>query len=59
MTDDHRPPGADIVDIRFAVHVIDPAALGPVDENRGPPDRLKSPNRAVNAAGNQLLGRFK
>ena len=59
MAQDHRPPGADVVDVAIAIDVeqIGPFAAG--EEDRLAADSAKRPGRAIDAAGYQLLGASK
>ena len=60
VPEDHRSPGADVVDVAVAVDV---EQIGPLQRGRmkigSPPDAAKRPGRTVDAAGHQLLGSFK
>ena len=54
MTDDHRPPGADVVDVFVAVE--DTVALGTRDERRIAVDIRIRAHGTVDAARHELLG---
>ena len=53
VADDHRAPGADVVDVAVVVHVVEVGAIGTGDEERLPADRLEGAHRRVDAAGHQ------
>ena len=59
VAEDHRAPGADVVDVAVAVEVEEIRPLGPVDEDRLAADAAEGPGRAVHAAGHELLARAK
>src|SRR3546814_6670015 len=53
---DHRPPGADVVDVAVAVHVEQERALRALREERFAADRAERAYRLVHAARHQRLG---
>ena len=59
VAQDHRPPGADVVDVAVAVDVEQIGALAALEEDRLAADAAEGPGRAVHAAGHQLLGAGK
>jgi hypothetical protein len=59
MAQDQRAPGTNIVDVLIVIGISDPGALATDDEGRSASDRLESPDGAVNAAGQILLGFLK
>jgi hypothetical protein len=59
MTEDHRPPGEHIVNVRISIHVIQPGSLGPLDEPGLPADGSKGTDWAVDPARDELLRFFK
>ena len=56
VTQDHRSPGTDVVDIAIAVDVLQPAALAALNDDWRAPHRTEGACRAVDAARHQLLG---
>ena len=56
VAEDHRPPGAEVVDVAVAVGVGEPRALGVGDERRGSADGAEGPDGRVDAAGEVSLG---
>jgi hypothetical protein len=56
VADDHRAPGADVVDVALAVGVPHIGALGAGDEARRAAHRTEGADGRVDAAGNGLLG---
>ena len=56
VAEDHRPPGADVIDIGIAVDIIDFRAGGAFDEDRFAADGAKGAHRTVDAAGDDLVG---
>ena len=59
MAGDHRPPGADVVDVSIAVDVDQVGALGAFDERRRAADRGERAYRRIDAAGNNFAGRLE
>src|SRR5690606_27390336 len=59
VSENHRPPGSDKVDIPVAIFVEKVAPLGFLDKARCSADTLEGTNRGVDAAGNALLRSFK
>ncbi len=55
VAQDHRPPGAEVVDVAVAVGVGEPGALGALDKRRRAAHRAKGPHRRVDAAGEKAL----
>ena len=58
VAEDHRTPGAEVVDIAIAVGVDEVGALGALDEWRRAAHGAKGPHRRVDAAGKEALGAF-
>jgi len=56
VTDDHRTPRADVVDVAVAIDVEQIGTVGTLDEEGLAADRLEGAHRRVDAAGQQLLG---
>ena len=56
VAQDHRPPGAEIVDIAVAVGVGEPGALSAFDKRRRAAHRAEGPHGRVDAAGEEALG---
>ena len=56
VAEDHRPPGADVVDVALAVGVAEVRALGARDEARRAADGAEGAHRRVDAAGDDALG---
>ena len=56
VAQDHRPPGADIVDQLVAVHVPDQCPEGAIDHPRRAADCAEGAHRRVDAAGEEALG---
>ncbi len=56
VAQDHRSPGAEVVDVAIAVRIGQVRALRAVDKRRSPTHRAKRPNRRVDAAGEKALG---
>src|SRR5690606_1111386 len=52
---DHRPPGADVVDVAVAVDVEQVRPFRPLHEERLPAHRLERTHRRIDAAGQQRL----
>ena len=59
MTQDHRAPGADVIDVAVAVHVIHAGTIRPLDEAGSAAHAAESANRRVNATGNKTAGLVK
>jgi hypothetical protein len=57
VTEDGRPPGADVINQFISVHVPDFGAAGPVDEKRIAADGAERAHRRIDAAGN-IFQRF-
>ena len=53
VAEDHRAPGADVIDVAAAVGIGQPRAVGRGDETRSAADRLERPHRRVDAAGDR------
>src|SRR5439155_16031836 len=53
VPEDERPPRAEKVQVRAAVHVPDARALAPRDEERLAADTLERAHRAVHAPGDE------
>ena len=56
MAQNHRSPGAEVVDVAVAVGIGEPGALGGGDEGRCAADGAKGPHGRVDAAGEVALG---
>src|SRR5204862_342169 len=56
VAEDHRAPGADVVDVALALGVDDGRALGAGDEARRAADGAEGAHRGVDAARYDLLG---
>ena len=56
VAEDHRAPGADVVDVAVAVDVEQVGPFGPVEEDRLAADAAERPGRAVHPAGHELFG---
>ena len=54
VTEDHRPPRADEVDVAVAVDVGEPGALGAGDEARDAAHTTEGPHRRVDPTGDHL-----
>ena len=59
MTEDHGSPGADVVDVSFAVGVGHMGTVSAGDEERITADSLESAHGAVDAAGDDPAGTFE
>jgi hypothetical protein len=55
VPEDHRSPGADVVDIAVAVEVVQVSPFAASEEDRLAPDSAKGAGGAVDAARNELL----
>jgi hypothetical protein len=56
VAEDHRAPGADVVDIALVVFVGDVGAFGVLEEQRRAANALERAHRRVHAAGDVFLG---
>jgi len=56
VSENHRPPGKNVVDVFFSVQVIDFAACGALNKQRVAADRFPGAHRRINAAGNDPGG---
>ena len=56
VAQNHRAPGAEVVDVSIAVGVVEICALGALDEGRRSADGAKGAHRRVDAAGKEALG---
>ncbi|MNE50676.1 hypothetical protein D3C80_1452640 [compost metagenome] len=56
VAEDHRTPGADVVDVALVVLVGDVGAFGVLEEQRGAADAAEGAHRRVDAAGDVFLG---
>ena len=54
MAQYHGSPGADIIDIRFTVDIVQPGAVGAFDKQRCTADAAKGADRRVHAAGDEF-----
>jgi len=59
MSQDHRAPGTDVVDIALVIGIPEVGALGALHKTGGAADGFEGANRRVHAAGNALLRPFK
>ena len=59
VPEDHRPPGADTVDVLEIVDVEDARTLRGLDEQRRAAHAAKRPHRRVHAAGDDFLCTLK
>ncbi len=59
MPDDHRPPGADVIDVAPPRRVHHVGTLRPIDENRDPAHAAKGAHRRIHTAGNIALRFFE
>src|SRR5690606_2638127 len=55
VTDDHRPPRADVVDVTAALRIGEPGAVCAANERRRATDRAKRAHRRVHAARDDAL----
>ena len=56
VAQNHRAPGAEVVDVAIAVGVVKVRALGALDEGRRAAHGAKGADRRVDAAGKEALG---
>ncbi|MNN82895.1 hypothetical protein D3C81_1998830 [compost metagenome] len=54
MTQHHRAPGSDVIDVGFTIDVIQIRAICFFDKQRSTTHAGKGANRGVNAAGDQF-----
>ena len=59
VSQDHRSPGIDKIQIFVSIHIIQISAVGVVDETGTAADGTESPDRTVDSAGNELHCFFK
>jgi hypothetical protein len=59
VAENHRAPGADVVDVAGAVRVPEVRALRANDKARRAADRAERPHRRIHAAGDGELGAFE
>jgi hypothetical protein len=59
MADDHRPPGADIVDVAMAIDVVEAAAMCLLDHHRLSTHGLKRTHGAVHPPRQKASGLLK
>ena len=59
MAEDHRPPGADVIDVAIAIDIKKVLCFCTLDKERGATHCTKSPGGRVYATGNQLTGALK
>jgi hypothetical protein len=59
MSEDHRPPRANVVDVLAPVFVDEARAPRLAEEHRSAPDGPKGAHRGIDAAGNDALRTFK
>ena len=50
MPQNHRPPGADVVDVAIAIEIVEIGPCGALEEDRLAADAAKRPGRTVHAA---------
>jgi hypothetical protein len=55
MTEDGRPPAADIIDVFVTIDVLDTGAVGALDEKRLTTDIAKRTHGRIHSARNALL----
>ena len=55
VAQDHRSPGADVVDVAIAIDVVQIGPFAALEKDRLAPHAAKGPGRAVHAAGHKLL----
>ena len=55
----HRPPGADVIDVAIAIEIEQIRPFAAREKNRLAADAAESPRRAIHAAGHQLFGTIK
>ncbi len=56
VAEDHRPPGAEVVEIAVAVGVPEISALGADEEWRRAADGAKGADGGIDSAGKKALG---
>lgn len=56
VAEDHRAPGADVVDVALVVFIDHVRAFGMLEEQRGAADAAEGAYRRIDAAGDVLLG---
>jgi hypothetical protein len=54
MTENHRPPRTDVIDVAMAVDAIEVGTLPAIDEQGMPPDRPEGASRRIHSTGDQL-----
>ena len=59
VTQNHRAPGADVIDIFFAVGVVEIRALAALEKYRRTADGAKRAHRRIHAAGDVFLRLFE
>ena len=59
MPENHRPPGADVVNKTIAIQVVQVRTLSPVDKQRMATDGPEGPCRGIDSPWNQTLGSLK
>ena len=59
MPQNGRPPGADIIDERFAVHILNAASFGPPNKERLTTHIAESPHGTVHTSRDVLFGSGK
>ena len=57
VAEDHRSPGADVIEVAVAVDIDELGPFGMVDEDRLAAHPAEGPGRAVHAPGDKLLWR--
>ena len=59
VTENHRTPGVDKIDVTVAIHVGEPSAMGTLHKHRRAAHRPESPHWRVYAARNKGFGTFE
>ena len=59
MSDDHRPPGANVVDVGTILHIVEIGSLAALHEYWRSADRPESTDRRVDTSGDLAAGRIK
>ena len=59
VAQNHRSPGADVIDEAASINVSDRCAAGALDEQRRAADAAKSAHRRIDAAGDQTPARAR
>src|SRR5690606_34709459 len=59
VAENHRPPGANVINVALVVFINDVGAFGVLDEQGRAANAAKCTNRGVNTTGNMFLGTGK